>query len=496
MHADVRPKVTYAREQSQERTVADLELCYYTIAEANRRIEGGYLSPVALTEALFDRIDATDARTNSYVRLMRDSALEQAEASRLRTERGERLGPLDGIGIGVKDLYDTAGVVTAGGTAAYRERVPNEDSTCVRLLREAGAVILGKTNTHELAYGGTTNNPHYGATHNPWSLDRVPGGSSGGSGAALAAGQALGALGSDTGGSIRIPAAFCGVSGHKPTYGLVGRGGIIPLSLTLDHAGPMARSAEDCALLLNVLAGPDDRDLDSAMREGDDDYTATLDQGVSGLRLAVIPSLVEGSSQAVLANFETSLDVLRGLGATVESVEPMAGHGDWRGPMNPILAAEAAAQMRETLEQRPYLIGELVRTRLQSGLEIKAIDYTLALEQRKLVERSFEQALADFDAFVVPTSPLTAEPIEDGERQVTMKFRNTSTFDNTHQPSTSVPNGFDADGLPTGLMITSALFDDAMALRIAHGYQEATDFHTRRPDLSASGDGTARPAGV
>jgi aspartyl-tRNA(Asn)/glutamyl-tRNA(Gln) amidotransferase subunit A len=466
--------------------VANLEFCYYTIAEANRRIESGYLSPVALTEALFDQIEETDGRLNSYVRLMRESALEEAEASRLRTERGERLGPLDGIGIGVKDLYDTAGVVTAGGTAAYRERVPNEDSTCVRLLREAGAVILGKTNTHELAYGGTTNNPHYGATHNPWSLDRVPGGSSGGSGAALAGGQALGALGSDTGGSIRIPAAFCGVSGHKPTFGLVGRSGIIPLSHTLDHAGPMARSAEDCALMLNVLAGPDADDLDSAMREGDD-YTATLAQGVGGLRLAVIPSLVEGSSDAVLANFEASLDVLRGLGATIDSVEPMAGHGDWRGPLNPILPAEAAAYMRETLEQRPYLIGELVRKRLLSGVEIKATDYTLALDQRKLVERCFEQALADFDAYVVPTSPVTAEPIEDGEPGVTLKFRNTSTFDNTHQPSTSVPNGFDEDGLPTSLMISSALFDDAMALRIAHAYQEATDFHTRRPQLSAGG---------
>ncbi|HJM74269.1 MAG TPA: amidase [Dehalococcoidia bacterium] len=466
--------------------MANLDFCYYTIAEANRSIESGYLSPVALTEALFDQIEETDGRLNSYVRLMRESALEEAEASQLRTERGERLGPLDGIGIGVKDLYDTAGVVTAGGTGAYRERVPDKDSTCVRLLRGAGAVILGKTNTHELAYGGTTNNPHYGATHNPWSLDRVPGGSSGGSGAALAGGQAIGALGSDTGGSIRIPAAFCGISGHKPTYGLVGRGGVIPLSNTLDHAGPMARSAEDCALMLNVLAGPDADDLDSAMREGDD-YTATLAQGASGLRLAVIPSLVEGSTDAVLANFEVSLDVLRGLGATIDSVEPMAGHGDWRGPLNPILAAEAAAYMRETLEQRPYLIGELVRGRLQSGVEIKAMDYTLALDQRKLVERCFEQALGNFDAYVVPTSPVTAEPIEDGERGVTRKFRNTSTFDNTHQPSTSVPNGFDEDGLPTSLMITSALFDDAMALRIAHAYQEATDFHTRRPQIDARG---------
>ncbi|MEE8422122.1 MAG: amidase, partial [Dehalococcoidia bacterium] len=280
----------------------------------------------------------------------------------------------------------------------------------------------------------------------------------------------------------RIPAAFCGVSGHKPTYGLVGRAGIIPLSLTLDHAGPMARTAEDCALMLNVLAGPDPDDLDSAMREPDD-YTATLEQGADQLRLAVIPSLVEGSTDAVLANFEASLDVLRGLGATVETVEPMAGFGDWRGPLGSILAAEAASYMRETLEHRPQLIGELVRNRLEFGLDVKAIDYTRALEQRKLVERQFERGLANFDAYVVPTSPVTAEPIEEGERGVQLKFRNTSTFDNTHQPSMSVPNGFDDDGLPTSLMVTAAKFNDAMALRIAYAYQHSTAFHTRRPDL-------------
>lgn len=182
--------------------MADLELCYLTIAEAHRRIAAGDLSPVALAEAVFERIDETEDRLNSYVRLMRGSALEEARASEARARDGSLRGPLDGIPIGVKDLYDTAGVVTAAGTAAFSERVPTEDATAVRLLREAGAVILGKTNTHELAMGGTTNNIHYGATHNPWHLDRVPGGSSGGSGAALAAGQCLGALGTDTGGSI------------------------------------------------------------------------------------------------------------------------------------------------------------------------------------------------------------------------------------------------------------------------------------------------------
>ncbi len=466
--------------------MADLELCYLTIAEASSRIASGELSPLALTEALFRRIDETDARLNSYVRLMRDSAMAEAAASEERARAGRRRGPLDGIGVAVKDLYDTAGVVTTGGIDAYRERVPDEDATCVRLLHEAGAVVLGKANTHELAYGGTTNNPHYGATHNPWNLARVPGGSSGGSAAALAAGQALAALGTDTGGSIRIPAAFCGITGHKPTYGLVGRGGIVPLSLTLDHAGPMARTAEDCALLLNALAGWDPRDHDSAMRDHDDhqDYASSLDRGVDGLRLAVIPSLVEGAADAVREHFERSLDVLRGLGARIERCEPMAGFDEWpwRGPMGEILLVEAVTYHGELLAEQPESFSGAIRDRLRAGQQIEATAYARALERRKFVERRFEAAIEHFDAFVVPTSTATAEPI-DSDGKTPLKFRNTGVFNNTHQPATSVPNGFDADGMPTGLMVATARFDDTMALRVAHAYQQATDFHMRRPQL-------------
>ena len=468
--------------------MVDLDLCYLTIAEASRRIAARTLSPTALAEALFDRIEETDGQINSYVRLMRDSALEEASAAESRAQSGDLRGPLDGIPIGVKDLYDTAGVVTAAGTGAFRERVPAEDATAVRLLREAGAVLLGKTNTHELAMGGTTNNVHYGATHNPWKLDRVPGGSSGGSGSALAAGQALGALGSDTGGSIRIPAAFCGITGHKPTYGLVGRGGVVPLSLTLDHAGPMARTAEDCALMLNALAGPDPRDLDSAMRKGED-YTAALGDGVEGLRLAVIPSLVEGCEPAVETNFGRSLEVLRDLGAEIGSTEPLAGLADdWRGALGGIIGAEAASYIREVLAARPEAIGEPLRGRLQAGLEMKAADYAGWLEMRKRVEQRYQAALAGagFHAYVLPTSPIVAEPIAEDpteEQPMASKFRNTSVFDHSRQPATSLPNGRDADGMPTGLMIAAAQFDDATALRIAHAHQQATDFHSARPQF-------------
>ncbi len=463
------------------------DLAYLSIAEAGRRFADGSLAPTTLAEALLERITLTDNALHSYVRLMRESALAEADAATARARDGRRLGPLDGIPIAVKDLYDTAGVVTAGGTGAFRERVPPEDATAVRRLREAGAVMLGKTNTHELALGGTTNNAHYGPTHNPWRLTHVPGGSSGGSGAALAGGQALGALGTDTGGSIRIPAAFCGVTGHKPTYGLVGRGGVIPLSLTLDHAGPMARSVEDCALMLNALAGPDPRDHDSALREGED-YTAQLDAGVDGLRLAVVPSLVEGCSDDVASAFERALDTLRGLGATIDRVEPMAGVDDWRFVSASIIVVEGASYIEHILRGWPQSIGEGVRTRMAHGLDVPATAYARSLEMRKLIESRYERGLADggYDGYVLPTSPDTAEPIGEDphtEAPPPTKFRNTSVFDNTHQPSVSVPCGFDHDGLPIGLMVSTAKFRDAHALRIANAFQRATDYHLQRPEF-------------
>ncbi len=466
----------------------ELELCYLSVADASARIAGGELSPVRLAEAVFARIEATEPQINAYVRLMRASALDEAAAAEARAQRGERLGPLDGIPVAVKDLYDTAGVVTAAGTALYRERVPAEDATAVRLLREAGAVIVGKTNTHELAMGGTTNNRTYGPTRNPWDPARVPGGSSGGSGAALAVGSALAALGSDTGGSIRIPAAFCGVTGHKPTFGLVGRGGVVPLSLTLDHAGPMARSAEDCALLLEALAGPDPRDLDSAGRDAE--AYAAPEPDIAGLRLAVIPSLVEGSEPAVAANFERSLTVLRELGAEIGVVEPLAGYErDWRGALRAIISAEAASYLREALATRPEAIAEPMRGRLLAGLELRAADYAEALEVRKQVAWRYEQALSGIDAYLVPTSPIVAEPIADDpetEAPPASKFRNTFVFDCTRQPAVSVPNGLDADGLPTALMIAGRTFEDTLVLRIARAYPAATNFHRQRPALAGA----------
>ncbi|MEX2447052.1 MAG: amidase [Dehalococcoidia bacterium] len=462
------------------------DLMDLTIADASARIDAGELSPVALTEAAFARIDATDATLNAFVRLMRGSALAEAEAAEQRARTRRRRSALDGIPVAVKDIFDTAGVVTSAGTAAFRERVPVEDATAVTRLREAGAAVIGKTNTHELALGGTTYNVHYGPTHNPWAPDHVPGGSSGGSAAAVAAGLGLGALGTDTGGSVRIPAAFCGITGHKPTYGLVGRGGVVPLALTLDHVGPMARTAFDCALMLEVLAGYDPRDHDSVSRPPER-FAEQLEGGIAGMSLAVVPSLVEGVSAEVRARFGEALDVLAGLGARISEVEPMAGVDDWRERMLPLIPVEGATNVEDILRHRPHQIGEPVRTRMASGLEFSAQAYVRALRMRQEIEARFERTLGPgrgLDAIVLPTALDTAEPIGPDatvETPPARKFRNTNVFDYSHQPSVSVPCGSDGQGLPVGLMISTAKWRDALALRIAHAYQDATDFHARRP---------------
>ena len=461
--------------------MTNAELGYLSIGEASAQIEAGKLSPVDLTEALFGRIDATDGALHSYVRLMRRSALAEAAASEERARTGRRLGPLDGIPIAVKDLFDTAGVVTTAGLGAYRDRVPVADSACVRLLRAAGAVLLGKTNTHEMAWGGTTNNYHYGATHNPWDLRCVPGGSSGGSATALAAGQALGALGTDTAGSIRLPSAFCGVTGHKPTYGLVSRAGVHPLSPTLDHSGPMARSAEDCALMLDALAGFDPADADSVERPPQS-FSSRLDDGIHGLRLAVMPSLLEGCRPEVRANFEASLGVVEGLGATLGEAEPCAGLDEWRGIG--IASIEAAQIGRPLAEREPLGVSPEIKARIEAGLRFTAGDYFRLLEVRKVVERRFALALRDWDALVLPTTPMVAERIDNAE-PVPDKFRYTSVFNLSRMPAVSVPNG-SVEGLPTGLQIATAQWQDGLALRIAHAYQTQTTWHLQRPPALAS----------
>jgi aspartyl-tRNA(Asn)/glutamyl-tRNA(Gln) amidotransferase subunit A len=466
------------------------DVVYLSIADASVDIEAGRLSPVDLTEATLRRIEETDDQLNSYVLVMKESALAEAEASAERARTKTRLGPLDGIPMGIKDLYDTAGAVTTNGTAAHRFRVPTADSTPVARLRAAGAVIIGKTNTHELAMGGTTNNVHYGPTRNPWNLDRIPGGSSGGSGSALATGQAMGALGSDTGGSIRGPSSYCGISGIKPTYGLSSRAGVGALSHTLDHTGPMARTAYDCALMLNALQGYDPLDLDSADHPTED-FTDGIEGGVSGMTFAVIPSLLAIAAPDVKAAFAAALATFESLGARITTVEPLAGIDDYRGMVQNISAVESNDYNEAIIAQEPPVIGASIRARLAIGRAIPSYLYARALDSRKMIERRMQDGLKDngIDAYLLPTTPLTAFPIDpDANRDETPVLARNSfmpVFNMSRQPSMSVPNGFDSEGLPTGLMISGAQWTDAKVLRIAHAFQQATDYHLQRPPLFA-----------
>ena len=270
---------------------------YRSTMELRILLDTKVISATELLEETLCNIEKTNPTINSFVLVAEDLAREQAKNADSRLSSTGAKSPLDGIPLAVKDLYDTSGITTAGGTLAYKNRIPEKDSEVVDLLQKSGMIMVGKTNTHELAFGMTTNNPHYGPTRNPWNLDRVPGGSSGGSGAAVAAGQVPAALGTDTGGSVRGPAAFCGITGHKPTYGLVSTKGIIPLSKTLDHAGPMARSAFECALMLDSMVNP----------ISNRSFTNRINDSVEGMTLAVIPSLLKNCDPDVINSFEDSL---------------------------------------------------------------------------------------------------------------------------------------------------------------------------------------------
>jgi aspartyl-tRNA(Asn)/glutamyl-tRNA(Gln) amidotransferase subunit A len=461
------------------------QLVQLTIAEAIRSFQAGDLSPLELTRACLERIEVLEPRLNAFVTLLPELAMAEARAAEERLSRGERFGPLDGIPFAIKDLYETKGIRTTAGSKILADYVPAEDATCVRRLREQGVVLLGKLNMHEWAFGVTTLVSHFGPAHNPWALDRITGGSSGGSGAALAASLCLGSLGSDTGGSIRMPASMCGIVGLKPTYGRVSKYGVIPLSGSLDHAGPMTRTVEDAALVLQAIAGPDPSDPTSEDVPVPN-YLAALSGGVGGLRVGVLDKdVLSGLDEDVEASFRTALKTLAGLGASLVEVHIPAlqrAEAIWMAIVGP----EAAAYHRRNLEERPEDFSEQVRLRLQLGLQIRAVDYLRGLEGQQQLRAEVEEQCAKIDVLVMPTTASTASRIEDelsaSGREVHI-HRLTCPFNLTGQPVISLPCGFDSRGLPVGLQIVGRRFDEETVLRVAHAYEQATDWHLRRPPL-------------
>lgn len=455
-----------------------------TLAEVSALIQARSISPVELTRTLLERIERLDGRLRSFITVTAEQALAEAREAEGRVRGGQARGPLDGVPIGLKDLFDTAGVRTTAGAKILADRVPMTDATVTARLRAAGAVLLGKLNMHEFAYGVTTSNPHFGICRNPWNTDCIPGGSSGGSGAAVAAGLCYGALGSDTGGSIRIPSSLCGITGLKPTYGRVSRAGVLPLSWSLDHVGPMTRTVEDTALVLQVIAGHDPADPASADMPVPD-YRAALAGGVRGLRLGLPRRyFFEGADDEVLTAVEQVAGVLRAEGASVRDVD--IPDLEWAGQvLAPVIAAEAAAYHHRWLVERPQDYGDDVRQRLMQGLLYPAVQYVNAQRLRRRVANGLLAALSEVDVLLTPAMPAGAPPIDSTVVATPNPLtRFTHPVNVASLPALVVPCGFDARGLPLGAQFIGRPFDEATLLRVGHAYQQVTDWHTRRPPVA------------
>ncbi len=469
--------------------MSDLDLANLSIARAARALRAKELSPLELTDAYLRRIELLNPRVNAYLTVTAERAREDARRAGDELAAGRARGPLHGIPIAHKDLYETAGIRTTGGSKIHANHVPAADCTVARKLREAGTILLGKLNTHEYAYGVTTNNPHFGPTRNPWDLTRIPGGSSGGSGAAIAAGLATATTGTDTGGSIRMPASVCGVVGLKPTYGRVSKAGVLPLSYLFDHAGPLTRTVEDAALMLNAIAGYDPADA-TTVRTPVDDVTAQLGDGVRGFRIGVPRAwFFERVDDEVAAALERALAELARLGAEVRDI-PIPGVGEAVGGLFGFVLAEAQQIHAESLRARPQDFGADLQALLGSPAP-DAATLMSGLRARDALIASMRSALESVDVLVTPTTPITAARIGEDtiayggseESVLAAMIRCTAPFNATHLPALSLPCGFTRAGLPVGMQIAGRPFDEATVLRVGHAYEQATEWHLRTPGL-------------
>ena len=457
------------------------DIAYATIRELGARYRKREISPVEVTRAQLARIEKLDPILHAFVTLTADRALADARAAETALSRGDE-SPLLGIPIAHKDIYMTRGIRTTGGSALFAEWIPDEESTVVRRWEEAGTVLLGKLITHEFAFGIQFPGHRFPAARNPWNLEHIPGGSSSGSGAALAAGLVTGATGSDTGGSIRGPAAFCGITGLKPTYGRASRAGVMTLSWTLDHTGPMARTVEDCAYLLQAMAGHDAADPASSTMPVDD-YLTPLRRGVGGLRIGVPRNyFFEGVDAEILRAFEESMETLRKLGAEVRDVRIPSLHAAHSFLL--ILVAEAFAYHERDLRERPELYGEVARERLLSGALVTASEYTQAQRIRSEICRETTEVLRDVDVLATPTTPKPATPFTVAyDPELGFPRSNMAPFNLTGLPTLALPCGFSASGLPLSLQLSGRPFEEATVLRVGHAYEKATAWHTRRPPV-------------
>jgi aspartyl-tRNA(Asn)/glutamyl-tRNA(Gln) amidotransferase subunit A len=466
-------------------------MSYLSINEAANDLRSGLVTPTELLAETLERIDTLDSDIQAFVTVMREQAYEDAEKAENEQRTGLFRSPLHGIPVGVKDIIAVKDVRMTAGSKVLADYVAHEDATVVEQLRRAGAVIIGKTNTHEFAYGTYTP-----PTRNPWDLSRIPGGSSGGSAAALAAGMCLGAVGSDTGGSIRIPSACCGITGLKPTYGRVSTYGVIPLSWSLDHVGPMGRNAEDCAILFDAIARYDPRDPNSVSGPPGKASASLIGRpegrgplSLQGIKLGVpSESFVAPLDPEVRAAWHAALLVLKEEGVEVVDVELQ----------RPTMAVYRTIQMPEAslahmekgwLTNHLEAYSEKTRSRLLQGQTILAVDYLRAQQQRRTFSSNLRAIMQGVNALVLPAIPMPAIPIEQADKDInidgvtenatTALIRLMMPFNLAGLPAMSLPCGFTTGGLPIGLQIAGKPFEEAMILRIAHAYQQLTDWHRR-----------------
>jgi aspartyl-tRNA(Asn)/glutamyl-tRNA(Gln) amidotransferase subunit A len=475
-HADIGPQ-----HNAQGSSLTKLSL-----SEASQLLRSKKVSPVELAQECLSNIDRLNPKLNAFITVTPDSALAQAHKAEDEIQRGRWSGPLHGIPIALKDLVDTAGVRTTAASGLFKDRIPTQDAEIVRRLKAGGAVLLGKLNMHEFAYGASSVVSHFGAVRNPWAPDYMTGGSSSGSAAAVAAQLCYAAIGSDTGGSIRQPAAYCGVVGLKPTYGRVSTRGVIPLAWSLDHLGPMTRTAMDAALALQVIAGYDPEDTTSTdMLVAD--YAGALEAKTSSLRMGIPRTyFYEGLHPEIQAAMHTVLSVLGKLTASQHEIEIPAANDI----ALVILKTEAHAYHREYVAKTPELYQAETLKRIRGAAEIGAPEYICARRQLDQFRRSALRVFDTVDVLVTPTTPVPPFKISElladmdnlRNREV-VTTRNTRPFNLLGLPTISVPCGFTAEGLPIGMQITGRPGDEATVLRLAYAYERATDWHKRSPNL-------------
>jgi aspartyl-tRNA(Asn)/glutamyl-tRNA(Gln) amidotransferase subunit A len=457
-----------------------------TIADAAKQIAARQLSPVELTRACLDRVRALDDRLHAFVHLTEERALAEARAAEAAIMAGGPKGPLHGIPIGLKDIVDTKGIPTTCQSKILQDNIPDADATCAEKLAAAGTVLIGKTTTHEFADGGPSFDLPKPPARNPWNTDHFTAGSSSGTGAGVAAGLILGGIGTDTGGSIRGPAALCGIAGIKPTYGLVSRAGVAPAAFSLDHIGPMAWTVEDCALMLQALAGHDPRDPASADRPVPD-YAAQLGKGVKGLKIGIIHHFHEVDykvSEGTQRGINAAISTLRELGAEIREVQ-LSPLQDWGACGSLISITERATAYEEWARTRLADFGERVQRRLHLGALVSGVDYVQAVRRRRELRAELKAAMAGLDVVLTAAAQGEAPKIDAIPKWDTFAAPSfTMPFNVAGYPAMSICAGFGEGGLPVAIQLVGKPFDEPTLFRVADAFEKATAFRNSRPNLA------------